>query len=287
MPRGVPKAGFRRTKKRAAVEKKANLKLVVSNETDAERDTRIRERFDILEDLTYAAFDQTGVNALIVSGPAGLGKSYTIEQIAHIVDPDETRYTVAKGYVKTTGLYKLLYANREEGQVIVFDDADSVFFDDNSLNLLKAVCDTTDKRIASYLVETNMRDEESQERLPRQFEFKGTIIFITNIDFDSQIEKGGKLAPHLEALMSRSHYIDLAMHDRRDYYVRIKQVIGPIMKARGYSKEIERDVLKFVDKNFNSLRELSLRMIVKIANIRASKNTRKWENVAKVTCCKV
>ena len=130
-----------------------------------------------------------------------------------------------KGYVRATGLVKLLYQYRNAGQVIVFDDADAIFFDDVSLNLLKAVCDTTETRRVSWLSEGSLVDEETAVRIPRNFEFKGTIIFISNYDFDAMIDRGHKLAPHLAALVSRAHYIDLAMKSRRDYLVRIRQVI--------------------------------------------------------------
>lgn len=291
MPRGVPKAGFRNTS--AAVARgngiamlnKVTPTVVVQNETDAEIEARLAERFSILEVLTNAAV-KGEARALVVSGPAGLGKSYTVEKALESWDPEQINHTIVKGYVKTTGLYKLLYQYRAAGQVLVFDDADTIFYDDNSLNLLKAVCDTTERRVVSYLAETNMVDEESAERIPRSFAFEGTIVFITNLDFDSLIDKGHKLAPHLQALVSRSHYIDLAMKTRRDYMVRIKQVLKMgLLKAQGLNIEQENDVVAFLDKNADKLRELSLRMAIKIGALRKMGNPN-WASMAKVTCCK-
>ena len=292
MPRGVPKAGFRKTT--AALQRmgngpamlaKATPVLAVSNETDAEIEARLGERFDILETLTGAV--TTGdARSLIVSGPAGLGKSYTVEKALEAWDPDQIQHTIVKGYVKTTGLYKLLYQYRRPNQVIVFDDADTIFYDDNSLNLLKAVCDTTERRVVSYLAETSMVDEESAERIPRSFAFEGTIVFITNLDFDALIDKGHKLAPHLEALVSRSHYIDLAMKTRRDYMIRIKQVLKMgLLKAQGLDAKQEADVIAFLDQHQDKLRELSLRMAIKIGAIRKMGKPN-WANVARVTTCK-
>lgn len=291
MPRGVPKAGFRNTS--AAVARgngiamlnKVTPTVVVQNETDAEIEARLAERFGILEVLTNAAV-KGEARALVVSGPAGLGKSYTVEKALESWDPEQINHTIVKGYVKTTGLYKLLYQYRAAGQVLVFDDADTIFYDDNSLNLLKAVCDTTERRVVSYLAETNMVDEESAERIPRSFAFEGTIVFITNLDFDSLIDKGHKLAPHLQALVSRSHYIDLAMKTRRDYMVRIKQVLKMgLLKAQGLNSQQQDDVVAFLDKNQDKLRELSLRMAIKIGALRKMGNPN-WAAMAKVTCCK-
>lgn len=291
MPRGVPNAGFRNTaaavarNNGAAMLQKVTPMVVVQNETDAEIEARLAERFSILEVLTNAAV-KGEARALVVSGPAGLGKSYTVEKALEAWDPEQINHTIVKGYVKTTGLYKLLYQYRAAGQVLVFDDADTIFYDDNSLNLLKAVCDTTERRVVSYLAETNMVDEESAERIPRSFAFEGTIVFITNLDFDSLIDKGHKLAPHLQALVSRSHYIDLAMKTRRDYMVRIKQVLKMgLLKAQGLNSQQEDDVVAFLDKNQDRLRELSLRMAIKIGNLRKMGNPN-WASMAKVTCCK-
>lgn len=285
MPRGVPKAGYRNVKRLAtAQDKVVPLMTVISNETDAEIEARLKERFDILSTLTDAAISGNA-RSLIVSGPAGLGKSYTVEEALKVWDPNEINHTIVKGYVKPTGLLKLLYQYKERGQVIVFDDADTVFYDDTSLNMLKAVCDTTETRRVSYLAESNLVDEESATKIPRSFEFEGTIVFITNLDFDAMIDKGHKLAPHLQALVSRSHYIDLAMKTRRDYLVRIRQVVRQGLLANiGLNTSETQEVVSFIEKNSDRLRELSLRMALKIGALR--KMNANWQSLARVTCCK-
>lgn len=294
MPRGVPKLGYRKTSKREALAKTnpSAIKnetitpvVIIQNETDADIEARLAERFDILQDMTSAAI-AGDVRAVIVSGPAGLGKSFTVEKALEAWDPNGDNHTIAKGYVRPTGLYKLLFQHRDENKVIVFDDCDSLFSDDVSLNLLKAVCDTTEQRVVSYLAETNLVDEESAERIPRSFVFKGTVIFITNLDMDTLIDRGHKLAPHLQALVSRSHYIDLAMKTRRDYIIRIKQVVkAGLLKNLGLDEAQETDVLKFIDTNKDRLRELSLRVVLKVGSIRKM-NKKNWESTARVTCCR-
>ncbi len=292
MPRGVPKNGVRMTRKRRAAEAAKNHKAInrliqpasLVQETDEQIFEKLNDRFSILEMMTKAAVAGEA-RAVIVSGPAGLGKSYTVEQELAAWDPNEINHTIIKGFVRATGLYKTLYNYREAGQVIVFDDSDSIFYDDVALNLLKAVCDTTEKRRVSWLTEGVMIDEESGERLPRGFEFNGTIVFITNLDFDALIDKGHKLAPHLQALMSRAHYIDLAMKTRRDYVVRIKQVLEKgLLKKSGLTPAQEKDVVDFIEANTDRLRELSLRMALKVGAIRKIGET--WQKVARVTCCR-
>lgn len=281
MPKGVYERKPRNSKNNAA-ERLADMQ-VISKETDEQIDARIAERFEILDILTEACMVGNS-RSLIVSGPPGLGKSFTVEKTLAEFDPNGVNHIIIKGYVRATGLIKMLYRFREAGQTIVFDDADTIFFDDTSLNLLKAVCDTTENRRVSWLSEGKLVDEETGEAIPTTFDFEGTVIFISNLDFDAMIEKGHRIAPHLSALISRSHYIDTGLKTRRDYLIRIRQVIRNGMLSNLSDNERE-DVLRFIEENSDRLRELSLRMAIKIGNLRKSNS--KWEKLARVTCCKL
>jgi hypothetical protein len=275
----------RKTDTASTADKIAAIKVshnAVNAETDEQIDARIAERFQILDLLTESCMVGNS-RSLIVSGPAGLGKSFTVERTLAQWDPNGVNHVIVKGYVRATGLIKLLYQYREEGQVVVFDDADTIFFDDTSLNLLKAVCDTTERRRVSWLSEGKLMDDETGEIIPRSFDFDGTVIFISNYDFDHMIEKGHRLAPHLNALISRSHYIDLALKTRRDYLVRIRQVIREGM-LEDLTVSQRDDVMSYIERNHSRLRELSLRMAIKIGNLR--KTTDNWEKLANVTCCR-
>ena len=293
--KGKPIRGYRMTKRRrealeAGLQLDAEgnilggnvqMQMPVTQETDEEIEDKLNERFGILKTITKAAVEGQ-VPALIVSGPAGLSKSYTVEKVLEEWDPTETRYTIIKGYVRATGLFKALYQNRLKGQVLVFDDADSIFFDDTSLNFLKAVLDSTERRRVSYLSEYKMYDEENATIIPSTFEFEGTCIFVTNYDFDAMIARGHKLAPHLQALVSRAHYVDLAMKTRRDYLIRIRQVIDEgLFAEKSMSKKEINDVMAFIETHVDRVRELSLRTALKIGAIR--KFDTDWEKVARVT----
>lgn len=287
MPRGVPKDGIHwRTKRkleRQAAEAAAVVPVIV--ETDEEIEQKLSERFEVLELMTNDSL-KGEVRSLVVSGPGGLGKSYTVERAVGAVDPDEERHTIIKGYVKATGLYRLLWSHRSRNKVIIFDDADSSFLDDKCLNMLKAVCDTTETRRVSYLADYDMVDGEEGEIIPRSFVFEGTIIFISNMDWDAEVARGHKLSVHLEAMMTRSHYIDLAMKTKRDYMIRIKQVVRQgMLEQHGLCKIGVKDVMEYIEENFESLRDLSLRMAIKLADLRRS-NPTGWKKVANITCRK-
>jgi hypothetical protein len=285
MPRGVPKAGFRMTKNRREG-LIPTLAAPIKVETEAEVYEKLRVRFDAMETMAHAT--ALGKNrALIISGPAGLGKSYGVMQVLDALEREKDLAPVhIRGFIRPTGLYKILYENRFSKSVIVFDDSDSLFGDDVCLNLLKTACDMTEKRVLHWLTETRMEDTEG-EKLPRSFEFNGSIIFITNYDFDDMITRGSKMAPHFEAMISRSHYLDLAMKSRLDYLVRIRQVVKDkgMLKREGFTTVQEEEVLGYIDQNQDKLRELSLRMVLKIANLMRL-DAKSWRSLASVTCCK-
>jgi len=282
MPRGVYARKPKADRLQSQLDKIMKVQVAQPVETDAEIEARLTDRFEILAEMTDLAISGD-VRALVVSGPAGLGKSYTVESKLESWDPNSTDYSIIRGYVRAPGLYKLLYQHRGKGQVLVFDDADAIFFDDTALNLLKAACDTTDRRMISYITEGTLIDDESAERLPKSFQFDGTVVFITNLDFDAMIERGHKIAPHLQAMVSRSHYIDLAMKTTRDYLIRIRQVVRQgLLKNVGLDAQGQDDVLRFIETNHANLRELSLRMALKIGAMRRKGGN--WQRMAKVTC---
>lgn len=285
MPRGV----YQRKSKIEKLQSKMGAMLNVQQvpvvvETDAEIETKLTERFEVLREMTEAAV-AGDVRSMIVSGPGGLGKSYTVDTTLASRDPNATSYTVVKGYVRAPGMYKLLYSHRACGQVLVMDDADSIFADDTSINLLKAACDSSERRVISYLSEGSLIDEETAERLPKSFAFESTIIFITNMDFYAKIAQGHKLAPHLEALISRSHYIDMAMKTVRDYLIQIRlKIKAGLLQNIGLNESEQADVVDYIESNYSKLYELSLRMALKIGVLR--KRGGNWQKMARVTCCR-
>jgi hypothetical protein len=278
MPRGI----YDRKSKASKLDSITN---VVPFESDDQINARIAERFEVLDIMTNAIINGDS-RAMVVSGPAGLGKSFTVEKALENYDPEANAYTIIKGYARATGLLKLLWRFRHSNSVIVFDDADSIFFDDTSLNMIKAVCDTTERRVVSYLSEAKIIDDETAELIPHQFQFNGSIIFITNYDFDDMIERGHKLSPHFQALLSRAHYIDLTMKTRRDYMIRIRQVVKHgLLEGSGLNWAQQAQVIGFVEQHQEKLRELSLRIVIKIASIMKS-TPNDWQKIAKITCCR-
>ncbi len=195
----------------------------------------------------------------------------------------QNEWEVVKGATSAIGLYKKLYRYSAAGSVVVFDDCDTVLFDDLSLNILKAALDSGQKRIIQWNTESRVLDREG---IPDKFEFKGSVIFITNVKFDGVRSK--KLRDHLQALMSRCHYIDLTIDSVADKMLRIKQVIRlGMLNSYNFedTKKIEDMIIDYMDSNGKRLNEISLRMAIKLAElIKMRADT--WQDVADVTCLK-
>ena len=256
--------------------------IEVRKETDEETIERLRERFDMLEDMTRAC-KKGDVRAMIVSGPPGVGKSHGVEKVLAKHEMLSTlantapKYVVVKGAMSPLGLYMKLFNYSAKDNVVVFDDCDSIFQDELSLNILKAALDS--KKTRKIFWNTDSRALRS-EGIPDQFEFKGSAVFITNLKFE---KVKGKLREHLEALESRCHYIDLTIDTDREKMLRIKQIVGDgMLDEYAFEDDTAEEILDFVSINKDRLRELSLRTVLKIADL-AKAFPAKWESMAENT----
>ena len=259
----------------------------VAKETDEQIYQRLGERFEILDQMTKAVKDGQ-IRAMIVSGPPGVGKSFGVEKVLlkselfNILAEKKPKFEVVKGAMSSIGLYAKLYEFSAEGNVVVFDDCDSILMEDLSLNILKGALDSGSRRFISWNTDSRILRSEG---IPDRFEFKGAAIFITNIKFEHVRSK--KLRDHLDALESRCHYIDLQMDTNREKILRIKQVVkqGQMLERYEFEPCVEDELIEFVETNQDKLRELSLRMVLKIADLRKG-FPNNWNAMVKTTCMK-
>jgi hypothetical protein len=225
------------------------------------------------------------VRAMIVVGPPGVGKSDGVEkQLEHSGLFDQlsgrrVKYEVIKGAMTPIGLYCTLYKHSDPKNVLVFDDCDSILLDDIALNILKAALDSGKKRRIHWNSDSSMLRREG---VPDQFDFKGAVIFITNLKFDHL--KSKKLQDHLEALQSRCHFLDLTLNTTRDKILRIKQIFrkGDLFQDYDFSPEQGDEIVQFMQDNHARMREISLRMALKLADL--TKVSANWQALAENTC---
>jgi hypothetical protein len=241
----------------------------------------------MLDRLTIAAI-KGNIPSLIVVGPPGVGKSYgVISQLeAHsvfdVIDGRPPKYTVLKGKVTPIGLYCSLYRYSDSNNVLVFDDCDDVFKDDLSLNILKAALDSGRRKISWKSSSSMLRDTGT----PDEFEFNGSVIFITNMKFDKQSRS---LAEHIEALRSRSLFLNLKMDSERDQMLRVRQVHrdadGGLFAKYDFQNGEGEQILDYMWQHRNQLQQISLRMALNIANLVRSE-PQDWQMFAEASCMK-
>jgi len=259
---------------------------VTGGETDEQAIERIAARFSILDEMADAV-NEGKVRAMIVSGPPGIGKSFGVERALEKrsmfddIAGSKRKFEVVKGAMSAIGLYKKLYEFSGKNNVVCFDDCDAILYDDLALNLLKAALDTGKKRSLHWNTESRTLMAEG---MPNSFEFHGGVIFITNIKFDNV--KSKKLQDHLQALQSRCHYLDLTIDSMRDRMLRIRQICrAGMLEKYGMPKDVEEDLIQFIFANKHKLREISLRMVLKIADLWKMKPDG-YKMLAEQTCMK-
>ena len=252
-------------------------------ETDQDAMDRIATRFEILDEMSAACI-KGDIRAMIVSGPPGVGKSFGVEQqldkssLFDKLSNKRQKYEVVKGAMTALGLYAQLYRYSDKGNILVFDDCDSVFGDELSLNILKAALDSGKRRRICWNSDSRLLRDEG---IPNAFEFKGSAIFITNLKFENVRSK--KLQDHLEALESRCHFVDLTIDTERDKMLRIRQVNrdaeGGLFGDYSFMNNEDELILDFMEANRTKLRELSIRTALKIADL-VKMSPNKWQALA-------
>ena len=240
----------------------------------------INERFGFVSDMVTMLANGAQAS-VVVTGPGGLGKSFTVSKTLNAcgfkdvstledfavgtVIKTNKAFRVIKGYSTPKGLYRTLYENRDG--VIVFDDCDSVLKDPVSLNLLKGALDSYSRRIISW--RADIKDED----LPTTFEFKGRIVFISNLA-SAQID---------QAIITRSMAVDLSM-TRKQKIERMRHLLNSGEFMPEFDKATKNDAMSLIDKLQDKVKELSLRTLIQVTKIRKSAGSN-WSNLAEYTIC--
>ena len=192
--------------------------------------------------------------SLVITGMAGVGKTHLVKETLTIMGLRESHeFEHFKGKATPAGLYMTLYANSDK--IIVLDDCDSVFKDDDAVNILKAALDSYDTRQISYISSKPLKDEFG-EPIPSRFEFTGKIIFISNIN-------QSKLDP---AIRSRSFVADISMNTGQ-MFTRMEQLMASMEpRIPIAAKQQALEIMKSLDVKFGGV-DINLRSFIKAARI--------------------
>ena len=192
--------------------------------------------------------------SLVITGGAGMGKTHLVKNTLEGMGLRESYdFVHFKGRATAAGLFITLYENSDK--IIVLDDCDSVFRDDDAVNILKGALDSYDTRKISYITSKALKDEFGTE-VPRHFEFTGRVIFISNIS-QSRLD---------EAIRSRSFVADVDLTTDQ-MFQRIEQLL-PTMESRIplAARQQALALMQELDKEFDGL-EINLRSFIKAARI--------------------
>ena len=191
--------------------------------------------------------------SLVITGGAGMGKTHIVKSTLEEMGLKESYdFVHFKGRATAAGLFVTLYENNDK--IIVLDDCDSVFKDDDAVNILKGALDSYDTRKISYISTKSLKDEFGSE-VPRHFEFSGRIIFISNIN-QSKLD---------EAIRSRSFVADVDLTNDQ-MFERIEQLMEKMeSRVPSAAKSQALELMKELDKEFEI--EINLRSFIKAARI--------------------
>ena len=192
--------------------------------------------------------------SLVITGMAGVGKTHLVKETLKQMGLRESYdFEHFKGKATAAGLFITLYQNSDK--IVVLDDCDSVFKDDDAVNILKAALDSYDTRKISYISTKPLKDEFG-EPIPAHFEFTGKIIFISNIH-QSKLD---------EAIRSRSFVADISMNTGQ-MFQRMEQLMQSMEpRIPVAAKQQALDIMKELDAKFGGV-DINLRSFIKAARI--------------------
>lgn len=194
--------------------------------------------------------------SLVVTGDPGLGKTYVVKETLEKSGLKESYdFVHFKGRASSVGLFVTLYENSDK--IIVLDDCDSVFRDDDAVNMLKSALDSYDRRFISNLTSKQLKDQYDAA-IPRTFEFTGQIIFITNIPMQ-------QLDP---AIRSRSFVADISMTTSQMFkrMAQLSTKIEPTIPQAAKDKALS--IMQDLQQKYQGV-EVNLRSFIKAARVTA------------------
>lgn len=255
----------------------------VKAEPDPELDT-IQDEFEELERATpeerfedmeyYITSVINGVRPLaLLCGAPGVGKTFRVMQNIKSRGLEQNiDYALQKGKCTATALYKKLHDFKEPNQLLIFDDCDSIFKDDDAINLIKAAYDSSDERWVSWGTAHPIPMSEEQANAcddaefdvskgrwfyPKEFQYQGGGIIITNFNA-GQIDT---------AIRNRALICDLDF--TVDEILSLIEGLAPKIKPGELSKESKDKAIEYLRELANKKApvELSIRSFTLCAGI--------------------
>lgn len=222
----------------------------------------VNQKFDFMASLIRMVIDEVTCS-LVITGSGGLGKTSAVLKALKEANLRDDQYTVLKGYTTPKGFYEFLYRNN--GQLIIVDDCDSVFDTDTGINILKGALDSYDTRTICWASREMSRGEDD---VPSSFEFTGRIIFISNLTQED--------IP--QPIRSRSLNIDLTMNTS-ERIERIEHLLPALASSEGVGIGMAREAFELLKENKSRVRDINIRTMVMTLRVRKTAGI-DWKGLA-------
>jgi hypothetical protein len=258
-----------------------NLNISVPPEPEYSDVDTIFEDISIYSNMVISGYK----NALLITGMSGMGKTYTVqEELKKANLKKGVDYAYVKGKISPQGLYTTLYQNKN--RLVIFDDSDSVWDSQDSINILKHALDTNENRSINWISSKdiknplyNPKEENCTEPrfIPNEFDYSGSIIFISN-KFKHELDP---------AFLTRTLKVDLNL-TLEDTLKRIEELL-PLIGNKSItieSKECALNCMKdFINEYGTNKLDISLRSYSDVLDMMLHGSSN-WKRLALQQCLK-
>lgn len=187
------------------------------------------------------AFSKKKINFLTIVSRGGLGKSYLSEEILA-----ENAPLFLNGHLTPLAFHKILYNENQTDSsfILVLDDLDGLLHNETNIAILKAVCDTKDKKLIKYTSTTRLISEQEKEFTTRC----KTLLLTNSLNVCNN---------DLSALVSRANVVNFNPPD-----------IEILKFLKTFAKDSE--IIKYIEKYAKFSKNLNLRVYARAVELKNS-----------------
>jgi hypothetical protein len=235
--------------------------------------SEVQDTFDAIyaQVASFVQNPNSAINGMIVSGDAGVGKTYTVKKALRDTGHQANVEYIKGGKITAAALYVKLYLNRAAHRIVVLDDCDIIHHHEKNqiVPMLLGAVETGKNRSVSW--ETARKNALMEEHdVPSEFAFEGNVIWITN---DRKVQIGKAVKQWNNAIISRFNFAECNFTDEQKLMYTLHLIENCDMlgancmdHAGGYPADVVEQTMDYVSDNYRKLVEVTPRQAIKIAD---------------------